>query len=99
MLSYEPITHHIPPTTIARIHDALVLGIRDYFAKLGFKKAILGLSGGIDSALVLCLAVEALGSENVMSVLLPSAYSSDHSVGDSLALVRNLGSSHADHSY
>jgi NAD+ synthase (glutamine-hydrolysing) len=81
-------------TGISLIHDALVLGIRDYFAKLGFKKAILGLSGGIDSALVLCLAVEALGKENVMSVLLPSAYSSDHSVGDSLALVRNLGSPH-----
>ncbi|MEI6312261.1 MAG: NAD+ synthase [Bacteroidota bacterium] len=76
------------------IHDALVLGIKDYFQKMGFKKAILGLSGGVDSALTLCLAVEALGSENVMSVLLPSQYSSDHSVADSIALVKNLQSPH-----
>lgn len=76
------------------MHDALVLGIKDYFQKMGFKKAILGLSGGVDSALTLCLAVEALGSENVMSVLLPSQYSSDHSVADSLALVKNLQSPH-----
>lgn len=78
-------------TEISMVYDALVLGIRDYFAKLGFKKAILGLSGGIDSALVLCLAAEALGKENVMSLLLPSGYSSDHSVNDSLALCKNLG--------
>ena len=83
--SFSPVSH---------IYEALVLGIRDYFAKLGFKKAILGLSGGVDSALVLCLAVEALGKENVMSVLLPSAFSSDHSVTDSLALLKNLGSPH-----
>lgn len=82
------------PAPISLIHDALILGIRDYFAKLGFKKAILGLSGGIDSALVLCLAVEALGRDNVLSVLLPSAYNSGHSVDDSLALVKNLGSPH-----
>jgi NAD+ synthase (glutamine-hydrolysing) len=81
-----------PPAPVALIHDALVLGIRDYFAKLGFKKAILGLSGGIDSALVLCLAVEALGKDNVLSVLLPSGFSSGHSVDDSLQLVKNLGS-------
>ncbi|HLP52077.1 MAG TPA: NAD+ synthase [Chitinophagales bacterium] len=73
------------------IHDALVLGIRDYFAKLGFKKAILGLSGGIDSALVLYLAAEALGKENVMSLLLPSGYSSDHSLADAKQLCQNLG--------
>ena len=82
------------PTPISMIHDALVLGIKDYFDKLGFTKAVLGLSGGIDSALVLCLAVEALGAENVLSVLLPSGYSSGHSVSDSLALVANLGSPH-----
>ena len=86
-----PVNSHQPPVSI---HDALVLGIRDYFTKLGFKKAILGLSGGIDSALVLCLAVEALGRDNVMSVLLPSAFSSEHSVDDSLLLVKNLGSPH-----
>ena len=73
------------------IFNALVLGIRDYFAKLGFKKAILGLSGGIDSALVLCLATEALGKENVMSLLLPSGFSSDHSLADAKKLCENLG--------
>jgi NAD+ synthase (glutamine-hydrolysing) len=80
------------PSPSSLIHSALVLGIRDYFVKLGFKKAILGLSGGIDSALVLCLAVEALGKENVLSVLLPSAFSSHHSVDDSIQLAKNLGS-------
>jgi NAD+ synthase (glutamine-hydrolysing) len=85
---------YVQPSHVALIHDALVMGIRDYFSKLGFTKAILGLSGGVDSALVLYLAVKALGKDNVMSVLLPSAYSSDHSVADSLALVKNLGSPH-----
>lgn len=82
------------PTTdkSPQIHDALVLGIRDYFAKLGFKKAILGLSGGIDSALVLYLAAEALGKDNVMSLLLPSGFSTDHSVNDAKQLCINLGS-------
>jgi NAD+ synthase (glutamine-hydrolysing) len=80
--------------SVTLIHDALVLGIKDYFSKLGFKKAILGLSGGIDSALVLYLAVKALGAENVLSVLLPSEFSSNHSVDDSLQLVKNLGSPH-----
>ncbi len=77
------------------IHDALVLGISDYFRKLGFKKAILGLSGGIDSALVTVLAVRALGAENVHVLLMPSRYSSDHSVNDSLKLVENLGITHS----
>jgi len=76
---------------LANIHQALVLGIRDYFRKLGFQKAILGLSGGIDSALTLALAAEALGPENTMGVLLPSQFSSDHSITDSEALVKNLG--------
>ncbi|MFN8278304.1 MAG: NAD+ synthase [Chitinophagales bacterium] len=83
-----------PQGETERIFNALVLGIRDYFAKLGFKKAVLGLSGGIDSAVVLCLAAAALGRENVLSVLLPSGYSSGHSVDDSLALVNNLQSPH-----
>lgn len=73
---------------------ALVLGIRDFFLKMGFKKALLGLSGGIDSAVVLALAAEALGAGNVHAVLMPSPYSSDHSVSDSLELVQNLGCSH-----
>ncbi len=72
------------------IHDALVMGIRDYFAKMGFSKAILGLSGGIDSAVTLALASEALGNKNVYAVLLPSEYSSDHSIGDAVALAKNL---------
>ncbi len=76
------------------IHDALVCGIRNYFQKLGFKKAILGLSGGVDSALTLVLAVRALGKENVLSVLMPSQFSTPHSVDDSLKLVENLGSPH-----
>lgn len=76
---------------IALIHDALVMGIRNYFNKLGFKKAILGLSGGIDSAVTLVLAVEALGKENVEAILLPSQYSSDHSVKDAEDLAENLG--------
>ncbi|MEI7803384.1 MAG: NAD+ synthase [Bacteroidota bacterium] len=73
------------------IYDSLVLGIRDYFSKLNFKKAILGLSGGIDSAVVMCLAVKALGKENVLPVLLPSEFSSKHSVDDSVALCKTLG--------
>lgn len=81
-----------PKNEIQLIHDALVCGIRNYFEKLGFTKAILGLSGGVDSALTLVLAVEALGKENVLSVLMPSRFSSSHSVDDSLKLVENLGS-------
>ncbi|MGI4728799.1 MAG: NAD+ synthase [Janthinobacterium lividum] len=76
---------------IEQIHQALILGIRDYFKKSGFSKATLGLSGGIDSALVCVLACEALGAENVMAVLLPSSFSSDHSIKDAEDLVKNLG--------
>jgi len=65
--------------TTEKIHDALVLGIRDYFRKMGFSKATLGLSGGIDSAVTVVLAVDALGAENVRVLLMPSKYSSDHS--------------------
>ena len=81
-----------PKEKIALIHDAIVLGIKDYFGKLGFKKAMLGLSGGIDSAVTLALAARALGPENVHSLLMPSQYSSDHSVNDAVALAKNLGS-------
>lgn len=76
---------------IAQIKSALVLGIQDYFQKLGFKKAILGSSGGIDSAVVLALAVEALGADNVTAILMPSAFSSEHSVDDAEQLSKNLG--------
>jgi len=76
--------------TPERIHQALVLGISDYFRKSGFRKATLGLSGGIDSALTLVLAVDALGAENVKVLLMPSQYSSDHSVSDAVALALRL---------
>jgi NAD+ synthase (glutamine-hydrolysing) len=76
---------------IQEIHHALILGIRDYFRKMGFKKATLGASGGVDSAVVQALAVEALGKENVHVLLMPSQYSSDHSVSDAEKLSINLG--------
>ncbi|MBL0343371.1 MAG: NAD+ synthase [Bacteroidetes bacterium] len=76
---------------IERIHDALVMGIRDYFVKMNFTKATLGLSGGIDSALVFALAVEALGKENVLPVMMPSPFSSDHSISDSVKIANTLG--------
>jgi NAD+ synthase (glutamine-hydrolysing) len=80
--------------TYEPLHDlyrALVLGVRDYFHKLGFTKGCLGLSGGVDSALVACIAVDALGKENVLGVNMPSRFSSEGSVTDSVALARNLG--------
>ncbi|PKP52604.1 MAG: NAD+ synthase [Bacteroidetes bacterium HGW-Bacteroidetes-1] len=77
---------------IELIHDALVMGIRDYFKKLGFKQAILGLSGGIDSAVTMALASKALGPENVFGLLMPSQFSSHHSVEDAIELAKNLGS-------
>jgi NAD+ synthase (glutamine-hydrolysing) len=81
----------LPGDDIETIHDALVLGIRDYARKNGFKRAVLGLSGGIDSAVVAALACEALGAENVLSVMMPSPYSSRSSVDDSVELGRRLG--------
>lgn len=78
------------PERIEKIHNALVLGVRDYFHKMGFTKAVLGLSGGIDSAVTLVLAVNALGNDNVRVLLLPSQYSSDHSIADAVALADNL---------
>ncbi|MCX6334276.1 MAG: NAD+ synthase [Bacteroidia bacterium] len=72
------------------IHKALVTGIRDYFSKTGFRSCILGLSGGIDSALCLTLAVEALGNKNARAVLMPSRYSSEHSVKDAVDLAETL---------
>jgi NAD+ synthase (glutamine-hydrolysing) len=75
----------------AEIFSALVLGVKDYARKCGFHQAILGLSGGIDSALVAAIASEALGAENVLGVLMPSPYSSAHSVSDALDLVNSLG--------
>jgi len=80
-----------PELNIDKVYDALITGIRDYFAKMGFKKAILGSSGGIDSAVTLALACDALGAENVRAVLMPSPYSTDHSVNDAVQLSNNLG--------
>ncbi|MBN2175749.1 MAG: NAD+ synthase [Bacteroidales bacterium] len=82
------------PSKIQLIHDGLVMGIKNYFEKLGFSKAILGLSGGIDSAVTLVLAVEALGKINVKAVLMPSQFSSDHSIKDAVELAENLGISY-----
>lgn len=79
------------PEPVSLIHKALITGIRDYFTKSGFKKSIIGLSGGIDSALCLSLAAEALGNENVMALLMPSRYSSGHSIADSVILAEKLG--------
>lgn len=79
---------------IALIHKALILGIKDYFHKNGFKTAVLGLSGGIDSAVVAALAAEALGAENVRGLLMPSRFSTDHSIQDALDLVKNTGIRH-----
>ena len=79
-----------PELNIAQVYDALILGIRDYFSKMGFTKAILGSSGGIDSAVVLALACDALGKDNVRAILMPSPYSTEHSVNDAVALSKNL---------
>ena len=79
-----------PELNIAQVYDALLLGIRDYFSKMGFTKAILGSSGGIDSAVTLAIACEALGKENVRAILMPSPYSTGHSVDDAVQLSKNL---------
>ena len=79
-----------PELNIAQVYDALLLGIRDYFSKMDFTKAILGSSGGIDSAVTLAIACEALGKENVRAVLMPSPYSTGHSVDDAVQLSKNL---------
>ncbi|HBY81897.1 MAG TPA: NAD(+) synthase, partial [Cyanobacteria bacterium UBA11148] len=99
ILEFDEQTRDLLPATIApapenedeEIWLALVLGVRDYTHKCGFKKVVIGLSGGIDSALVAAIATAALGAENVLGVLMPSPYSSDHSVQDALALAENLG--------
>ncbi len=80
-----------PKDKIPLIHHALVLGIKDYFGKIGFKNAVIGLSGGLDSAVTTVLATEALGKENVRVLLMPSQFSSDHSIKDAEDLAKNLG--------
>ncbi|MCW3462879.1 NAD+ synthase [Chitinophaga nivalis] len=87
---FTPLTELVFDHNTDRIYDALVMGIRDYFGKMGFKKAILGSSGGIDSAVTLAIACDALGKDNVRAVLMPSPYSTEHSVDDAVALSKNL---------
>ena len=82
------------PEVVELVYKALVCGLRDYFGKNGMRRAVLGLSGGIDSALVATLAVDALGAENVHGLLMPSEYSTDHSVKDAVDLANNLGMSY-----
>ncbi len=102
VVEYDPVQRDLCPGDIAplpadvneAIWSALVLGVRDYTHKCGFTKAVIGLSGGIDSALVAAIAAAALGPANVLGVLMPSPYSSDHSVSDALALAQTLGIAH-----
>ena len=84
-------SNYIDIDPIESIHDALALGVRDYVRKCGFEKVVLGLSGGIDSAVVCCLAAAAIGPENVLGITMPSEYSSRGSVEDSRRLAENLG--------
>lgn len=93
IISGRPNTEQ-PKEKIALIHDALIMGISDYFKKLGFTSAVIGLSGGIDSAVTTVLAAKALGPQNVRVLLMPSQFSSDHSIADALALVNKLGLTH-----
>ncbi|MFO8236511.1 MAG: NAD+ synthase [Bacteroidales bacterium] len=85
------VKHHSEYDLIEKIHDALVLGLEDFFGKLNFKKAVLGLSGGIDSAVALVIAKRALGRENLRVLIMPSEYSSEDSVTDAKKLAENLG--------
>lgn len=80
-----------PKDAVKDLFNALVLGVKDYFYKQNFSKALIGLSGGVDSALVACIAVEALGKENVLAVNMPSRFSSKGSVDDSITLSKSLG--------
>ncbi len=85
------VSHEQPKEKAKLMHDALIVGIQDYFRKTGLKRAIFGLSGGVDSALVAALAQRALGADNVRCILMPSQFSSDHSVNDARKLAENLG--------
>jgi len=84
-------TRYVPQEQIESVYEALVLGMNDYMRKCGFEKAVVGLSGGIDSSVTACLATRALGKENVLGIAMPSPYSSRGSIEDTKRLVRNLG--------
>jgi NAD+ synthetase len=90
-LDAAPAPIALPPEDISSMYDALVLGTRDYILKTGFSKAVIGLSGGIDSALTACIAADALGREFVRGLNMPSRYSSHHSIEDAEALAKALG--------
>ncbi len=92
-INYDSVNYTFPED-IKDVYEALILGIRDYCDKTGFKKVVLGLSGGIDSAIVAVLAKEAIGKENVLCVLMPSQYSSEGSIKDSLKLIQKIGVRH-----
>jgi NAD+ synthase (glutamine-hydrolysing) len=81
----------LPELNISQVYEAIVLGIKDYFSKMGFTKAIIGSSGGIDSAVTIALACEALGKDNVRTIIMPSEFSSLHSIVDAESLSKNLG--------
>ena len=87
----EPARDYVAPTREANLFDALVLGLRDYMRKSGFRDCVLGLSGGIDSSLAACIAAKAVGGAHVHGLLMPSRYSSDHSLADAKELAENLG--------
>ncbi len=91
LVSKSPSRKDTEKTEEEEIFQALVLGVRDYARKCGFTKVLLGLSGGIDSSLVAAIAAAAMGKDNVLGILMPSPYSSDHSITDAIALVNNLG--------
>lgn len=90
VMSRKPVKQETYSDPSELIHNALVMGIKDYFHKTGFQKAILGLSGGIDSAVTMVLAEKALGNENIHVLLMPSKYSSRHSIADAVKLAKNL---------
>ena len=83
--------YYMPELNIPQVYEALILGIKDYFIKMKFTKSIIGSSGGIDSAVTLALACKALGKENVRAILMPSEFSTSHSVKDAEQLSKNLG--------
>ena len=87
----QPGQVHSAPSLEAEVYQALCLGVRDYIGKNGFPGALIGLSGGVDSAITLCIACDALGAERVRAVMMPSQYTAEISLEDSRALVRNLG--------
>ncbi len=86
----EPL-HFLPELNVAQVYEAIILSIKDYFAKMGFTNAIIGSSGGIDSAVTIALACAALGKENVKAIIMPSEFSSLHSIVDAEKLSKTIG--------